>query len=52
MMHVNWMQAGHVTIIALLGAIMHGLKFRFELIKNGDGKTRLKYRIYFANRHE
>jgi len=49
---MNWMSAGHITIVGLLLAILHGLKFRFEMVKNGDGKARLRYRIYFANKAE
>jgi len=46
------MHYGHLPITVLLLLILHGIKFRFELEKNGDGKTRLKYRIYFANKQE
>jgi hypothetical protein len=46
------MHYGHIPIMALLLGIIHGLKFRFEMEKNGDGKRRIKYRIYFANKSE
>jgi len=49
---MNLMQVGHITIISLALAILHGIKFRFEWEKNGDGKARLRYRIYFANKRE
>lgn len=49
---MGWMEAGHITIIGLALAILHGIKFRFEWERNGDGKSRLKYRIYFANKNE
>jgi hypothetical protein len=46
------MRYGHIPIAVLLLAILHGVKFRIEWEKNGDGKSRLKYRIYFANKSE
>jgi len=49
---MNLMEAGHLTIISLGLAMMHGVKFRFEWERNGDGKARLRYRIYFANKNE
>jgi len=49
---MSMMEVGHVTIISLLLGIIHGLKFRVEWERNGDGKARLKYRIYFANKNE
>ena len=49
---MSLMEVGHFTIIGLLLGILHGIKFRVEVERDGDGRKRYRWRVYFADRHE